>query len=77
MFLSFSDLDSCINNPCLNGGQCNDGAFSFTCTCAEGFQGELCASGKTYLVAKGNVQEDWGVGMMRSCGTYLYIILCV
>jgi len=38
----FLDIDSCLAAPCQNGGQCQDGFNSYTCTCSDGFQGEQC-----------------------------------
>jgi hypothetical protein len=28
--------------PCLNGGTCTDGVASFSCACADGYEGETC-----------------------------------
>lgn len=36
--------DDCTPNPCLHGGLCNDGNASFTCTCAPGYSGPICAT---------------------------------
>lgn len=30
------DIDECENNPCLNGGICNDLINAFSCACATG-----------------------------------------
>ncbi|XP_033100317.1 fibropellin-1-like [Anneissia japonica] len=34
--------NECESNPCLNNGTCHDESKSFSCTCTEGFQGEIC-----------------------------------
>jgi hypothetical protein len=39
---SCEDVDDCADAPCLNGGTCVDGVASFTCECADGFEGEDC-----------------------------------
>ena len=39
----FSDIDNCDPNPCVNGGVCTDGINSYTCTCAEGYNGNNCS----------------------------------
>ncbi|XP_072028751.1 uncharacterized protein [Amphiura filiformis] len=36
------DVDDCILNPCQNGGLCNDGINTYTCTCLPGFTGINC-----------------------------------
>ena len=44
-FNTFSDIDECLSNPCLNGGTCNDELNSFSCTCATGYTGASCQTG--------------------------------
>ncbi len=36
----------CEPNPCQHGGTCTDGV----CTCAEGYSGDFCETGKCYMV---------------------------
>ncbi|XP_063417721.1 fibropellin-3-like [Mytilus trossulus] len=36
------DTDECATSPCQNGGVCNDGLNSYTCTCAAGYAGGNC-----------------------------------
>ncbi|XP_038148330.1 brevican core protein isoform X1 [Cyprinodon tularosa] len=38
-----SQEDSCLENPCLNGGTCVDGE-SISCACLPGYGGDLCQS---------------------------------
>ncbi|XP_030844399.1 uncharacterized protein LOC763130 isoform X3 [Strongylocentrotus purpuratus] len=40
------DTDDCTPNPCLNGGGCTDGVNNFTCTCADGYEGNTCDTGE-------------------------------
>ena len=43
----FLDIgNDCYPNPCQNGGACTDGANTYTCECAEGFNGTNCENGK-------------------------------
>ena len=37
-----SDIDDCKDNPCNNGGTCQDGIASYTCLCPLGFNGTDC-----------------------------------
>jgi hypothetical protein len=37
-----TNLNECNSFPCLNGGVCTDGDFSYTCDCADGFIGDDC-----------------------------------
>ena len=41
-----SDIDDCDPNPCKNGGTCTDKVNSFTCACADGFEGDTCETAK-------------------------------
>ena len=42
---SFTELDACEPNPCLNGGTCTSTTDSFSCTCAAQFTGVTCQIG--------------------------------
>ena len=37
-----TDIDECSSNPCENGGNCIDGDNMYTCSCASGFDGNIC-----------------------------------
>lgn len=39
-----ANIDDCAPNPCMNGGSCEDGIATFTCACAPGFAGGVCAT---------------------------------
>ena len=43
------DIDDCINNPCQNGGTCEDAVAGYSCTCPAGFQGENCATSMQFI----------------------------
>ena len=40
------DIDECSSNPCLNDGTCIDDVNSFSCLCADGFEGDICSRGE-------------------------------
>ena len=39
VYLHFSE---CAENPCLNGGSCENGFNEFICKCKEGYEGRRC-----------------------------------
>ena len=43
---SLSDIDDCVNHTCANGGSCVDGTNSYSCSCARGYTGNRCETGK-------------------------------
>ena len=55
--IAFTDIDDCMPDSCLNGGTCEDGINSFTCQCAEGFDGPTCENSMclfvTFFCSKG------------------------
>ena len=40
------ELVECESMPCLFGATCNDAVNSYTCTCASGYAGVHCETGK-------------------------------
>ena len=40
------DVNECSSNPCNNGGSCSDLVNSYTCECAEGYDGLYCDNGE-------------------------------
>ncbi|XP_060552449.1 delta-like protein B [Ruditapes philippinarum] len=36
------EIDDCLNQPCLNGGSCEDIGSGYSCTCKIGFTGSRC-----------------------------------
>ena len=41
-----TDVNECASIPCQNGATCNDLVNSYYCTCAEGYTGTNCQTGK-------------------------------
>ena len=44
-----SDIDDCASKPCQNGGSCSDMFNGYSCSCAPGYTGEDCQTGKMYF----------------------------
>ena len=40
------DTDECASNPCQNGGSCSDEVNKFSCSCASGYEGATCQTGR-------------------------------
>ena len=40
------DINECLNNPCLNGGTCENVEGGYTCRCVAGWEGPECDTGK-------------------------------
>ena len=49
MVPSFRHTDECASSPCQNGGTCNDGVREYSCTCADGYKGTNCETGRPML----------------------------
>ena len=41
---SLENTDDCMGNECQNDATCVDALNSYTCQCAEGFEGDYCES---------------------------------
>ena len=46
LFLYIAELTSCDQNPCKNGGACDDSTGTFVCTCPGGYAGIICEDSK-------------------------------
>ena len=46
IFSYISDINECSSNPCENGGSCTDNVNHYTCSCADGYTGIHCETGK-------------------------------
>ena len=40
------EINVCEENPCQNGGVCENEEDTYTCNCIEGFTGDNCDEGK-------------------------------
>lgn len=49
--------NSCLPNPCLNGGTCVGSGDSFSCICRDGWEGRTCTHSELGVRASG---EAWG-----------------
>ena len=46
------DVDECASFPCQHGGTCTDKLNDFTCSCAQGYTGKMCETGKSCEISK-------------------------
>lgn len=46
------EIDECLSQPCLNGGQCKDRVSAFLCLCEPGYTGHHCELGKRLCQAR-------------------------
>lgn len=66
-------LTPCDPNPCLNSGTCEEDGARFTCTCAEGYEGETCTIRSPCaetLTAPANGDVDRTSGRTGDVATY-------
>ena len=50
MNLFFVDINECESRPCKNGGTCQNLINDYSCTCAPGYSGKSCETGKYFLL---------------------------
>ena len=50
--ITLTDINECASNPCKNGATCTNQQNAFSCTCAAGWTGTTCATGKICDVIK-------------------------
>ena len=41
-----TDINECDSNPCMNGALCHNEVNAYNCTCADGYTGYMCETGK-------------------------------
>lgn len=46
---SFTDVDDCVSSRCFNDATCLDGVNQYSCVCRDGFTGNFCEIGKSYI----------------------------
>ena len=51
------DKDECENDPCANGGECENRHNAYSCSCLAGYTGTNCETGE-YNVDAYNVKAD-------------------
>ena len=45
-----SDIDECLNDPCLHNGNCTNTDGSYTCSCIPQWTGFYCQNGKLFCI---------------------------
>lgn len=53
-----TDTDECKLIQCQNNGTCTNLAGSYQCNCRDGFYGEFCQTGKTFVVMVMNIFRE-------------------
>jgi hypothetical protein len=43
--------DMCASSPCVNGATCVNQYNKYTCTCAPGYKGVTCSSGRCMIAS--------------------------
>jgi hypothetical protein len=78
------NINECQNNPCRNGGTCQDSPGSYSCSCASPWTGTLCGNATLTVNASGRgyyTNLDWYppanvgqifVGFCSSCAEVTY-----
>ena len=67
------DINECLDNPCLNGGVCNNTAGAFTCSCPDGWEGTLCEEDATPELA-GSFKVSDGPSWSSNPPTYTCLL---
>ncbi|XP_046370988.2 uncharacterized protein LOC124145316 [Haliotis rufescens] len=60
------DVDTCINNPCMNNGTCEANGGTFTCICQPGFKGTECETECTPKILDLLIIEDISTSVNQS-----------
>ena len=55
-FLYCAGIDECASNPCQHDGVCTDMTYDYRCSCAEGYTGVDCQTGKICV---------WMIGLLE------------
>jgi len=78
MFLTlFPDVDECASNPCRNSGTCVDLIDGYNCSCAAGYTGVKCETGKLVIGLSINAAFLLHSGIENKCSLYHFFGLCV
>lgn len=68
LYLFHADIDDCADEPCLNGGTCNDGVNDYTCICVDGYTGHNCSVGKNIICISDVIIQSTIVNISRFVG---------
>lgn len=42
LYIVYTAINECLNEPCQNGATCFDLVLGYNCTCTRGYEGENC-----------------------------------
>ena len=64
-----SDIDECLDSPCLHDGTCSNTAGSYECVCITGWSGNDCETGEI------NISIDFVLSTLnRKRVPFIYIV---
>uniref|UniRef100_A0AAZ3NXK6 Sushi, nidogen and EGF-like domains 1 n=1 Tax=Oncorhynchus tshawytscha TaxID=74940 RepID=A0AAZ3NXK6_ONCTS len=53
-----TDIDQCVSQPCLNGGDCRDQVNGYTCACPAAFTGTHCETGELLIKTSPSLEGE-------------------
>ena len=65
--LSFTEVDTCVSSPCINGGTCVNTKESYRCDCAPGYNGQDCENEINECVSSPCYQQATCVDKVYLC----------
>ena len=65
--LSFTEVDTCVSSPCMNGGACFNTKESYRCECASGYNGQNCENEINECVSSPCYQQSTCVDKVHIC----------
>ena len=78
-FITFTDVDLCKSNPCLNNGTCTKGDNTYTCSCNGDYTGQKCESKSSRKICLPQCahehETDWRIYIKAGCGLMCWLMI--